>query len=130
MENCIFCKVSKGQIPHNRIYENENFVAFLDINPAEKGHTLLIPKAHSVWMQETDDETISRIFKLAKKLMLAIKKGLSCDYVQISIIGKDIPHFHIHLIPRHLSDILSQSTTKKYEQGEAHEIVNKIISAL
>jgi histidine triad (HIT) family protein len=94
------------------------------------GHILIVPKTHVVWMQETDDETISGIFKLAKKLMLAIKNGLKCDYVQVSIVGKDIPHFHIHLIPRYFNDNLHQFPTKKYKEGESSEVVKKITEAL
>ena len=126
MENCIFCKVGKGEIPHNKIYENENFIAFLDINPVVKGHTLLIPKKHSVWMQETDDEIITEIFKLCKKLMLTMKKNLPCDYVVISVVGKDVPHFHIHLIPRHFNDALPQFSTRKLSQEETLDVIEKI----
>ena len=82
-------------------------------------------------MQEADDETISGIFKLTKKLMLAIKKGLGCDYIQVNIVGKDIPHFHIHLIPRHLDDNLSnQFPIKEYGEKESEEAREKIILAL
>ena len=130
MENCIFCKIGRGEISHNRIYEDKDFVAFLDANPVEKGHVLIIPKKHSIWMQEADDEIISGIFKLAKKIMLSMKTGLGCDYVQVSVVGKDVPHFHVHLIPRHFSDNLHQSSIKKYEDGEEKEIMQKIISAL
>ena len=130
MDSCIFCKVANGEIPCNRVYENENFVAFLDINPVAKGHTLLISKKHSTWMQETDDKIISNIFKLAKKIMLAIKTSLGCDYVQVSVIGKDVLHFHIHLIPRHFNDNLPQFPTQKYEESESSEIVKKITSSI
>ena len=130
MKNCIFCKIAKGEIPHDRFYEDEKFVAFLDINPVNQGHTLIIPKKHIVWMQDADDEIVSEIFKLSKKIMLAIKKSLGCDYIQVSIIGKDVPHFHIHLIPRYLDDNFPLHPTKKYKDGEAKEVVKKITSAL
>ncbi len=130
MENCIFCRVAKGEIPHNRIYEDKNLVAFLDINPEAKGHALLIPKEHLLWMEEADDDTISKIFILAKKIMLAMKTSLGCDYVQVSIIGKDVPHFHIHLIPRNFEDDLHQSSIKKYGEGEKEEIAKKITRGL
>ena len=81
-------------------------------------------------MQEADDETIAEIFKLSKKLMLTVKNGIGCDYVQVSIVGKDVPHFHIHLIPRYFKDGLPQFATKKYADGEPNEIAKKIISAL
>ena len=130
MDTCIFCKISKGEIPSSKIYEDENFFAFLDINPVSDGHLLIIPKKHTVWMQEADDETISGIFKLAKKLMLAIKKGILCDYVQLSIVGKDVPHFHIHLIPRYFKDNFPMFPTKLYKNGEQELIAQKIISML
>ncbi len=128
-DDCIFCKIAKGEIPHDRFYENENFVAFLDISPVAKGHSLLIPKKHIIWMQEADDLIISEIFKLSKKLMLAIKNARGCDYIELSVIGKDIQHFHIHLIPRNLGDNLHQFSTIKYKEGEIDEIIKKIISA-
>ncbi|MFA6585898.1 MAG: HIT domain-containing protein [Candidatus Paceibacterota bacterium] len=130
MQNCIFCKIIKGEIPCDKIYEDEKYLSFLDIEPVSAGHILVIPKEHIVWMQEVDDETISGIFKLCKKLMLAIKKGVDCDYVQLAISGKDIPHFHIHLIPRYFNDGLSEWPTIEYKDGESKEIINKIISAL
>ena len=130
MDSCIFCKISKGEIPSTKIYENENFFAFLDIQPVADGHLLLIPKKHVVWMQDTDDETICEIFKLAKKLMLAIKNGIGCDYVQLSVVGKDVPHFHIHLIPRHHGDNFRNFPTKKYDAVKGKKIISRIIRAL
>ena len=129
-QDCIFCKISKGEIPSVKVYEDEHFFAFLDIQPVSDGHVLIIPKKHIVWMQDADDKTISGIFKLSKKLMLAVKNGLNCDYVQLSVVGKDIPHLHIHLIPRYLNDNLPQFITKKYQDGESSEVAKKIIGAL
>ena len=131
MENdCIFCRIIKKEISCAKIYEDENFLAFLDIQPVSDGHILIVPKKHIIWMQDVDDETISEIFKLSKKLMNAIKNGLKCDYVQISVGGTDIPHFHIHLIPRYFNDGLPKFETKKYQDGESDEVAKKIISAL
>jgi len=130
MENCIICKISKGEIPSDKIYEDKNFTSFLDIQPVSHGHILIVPKKHIIWMQEADDEIISEIFKLSKKLMLAIKKGIGCDYVQLSVSGTDIPHFHIHLIPRYFDDGLSEWPTKKYEEGKSKEVLEKIILML
>ena len=130
MDNCIFCKIIKKEIPSAKVYEDNDFLAFLDIEPVSDGHLLIIPKKHVVWMQEADDETTSGIFKLAKKLMLAVKKGLPCDYVQVSVGGTDVPHFHVHLIPRYLNDGLSKFETKKYKDGETSEVAKKIIQAL
>ncbi|MFA5791951.1 MAG: HIT family protein [Candidatus Paceibacterota bacterium] len=128
--DCIFCKIIKKEIPCEKIYENENLLAFLDINPISHGHILVVPKKHVIWMQEADDKTISEIFKLSKKLMLAIKNGIMCDYVQVSVGGTDVPHFHIHLIPRYHNDSFVSWPTKKYENKEIDEITNKIIKSI
>ena len=131
MENCIFCKIVKNELPSRKIHEDGNLLSFLDIYPVSHGHILIIPKKHVVWMQEADDETISEIFKLSKKLMIAIKKALQCDYVQLAISGTDIPHFHIHLIPRYLDDGLSEWPTKEYaSEEEKDKITKKIIEVL
>jgi len=130
MEDCIFCKIVKKELPADIIYEDKDFVAFLDIQPVSDGHLLVIPKKHIIWMQDADDETIAGIFKLTKKLMQTLKVAMKCDYVLISIVGKDVPHFHIHLIPRKFNDGMAQFPTKKYQAGEANEVVKKIISVL
>jgi histidine triad (HIT) family protein len=127
MENCIFCKIGKGEIPCDKIYEDKDFLVFLDIHPVSDGHLLIIPKKHFDWMQEADDETISGIFKLTKKMMLALKRGLSCDYVQMSVVGNEVLHFHIHLIPRHHGDNFRNFPTKEYKKGQEKEITEKII---
>jgi len=130
MENCIFCKIGKGEIPCDKVYEDKDFLVFLDIKPVSHGHILIIPKKHFTWMQEADDEIISEIFKLTKKMMLALKKGLPCDYVQESVVGNEIPHFHIHLIPRHHGDNFRNFPTKEYGEGEEKKIIEKITQAL
>jgi len=130
MENCIFCKIAKGEIPKEFIYKDENFLVFLDIKPVSHGHVLIIPKKHFVWMQDVDDETISKIFILTKKIMIAMKKGLSCDFVLESVAGNEVPHFHIHLIPRFLDDGLQEFPRIDYPDGHQVKIKEKIIQAL
>ncbi|MFA5773594.1 MAG: HIT domain-containing protein [Candidatus Paceibacterota bacterium] len=129
-ESCIFCKIAKGKIPCHKIFEDKNFLAFLDIQPVSHGHILIIPKKHIVWMYEVDDKIIAGIFKLTKKLMLALKKSMKCDYVQEWVSGEEIPHFHIHLLPRYSTDDLPNPKRKKYLEGEAENVINKIISML
>lgn len=130
MENCIFCKIVKGEIPANKVYEDENFLSFLDIKPVSDGHLLIIPKKHTIWMQEADDETIKNIFILTKKLMLALKTGMPCDYVQMSVVGNEVPHFHVHLIPRHEGDNFRNFPTKEYKDGQEKILIEKITQAL
>ena len=126
MENCIFCKIVAGQIPADKIYEDQDFMAFLDINPISKGHTLLIPKNHYHWMQDVPDEIISTIFIKSKQLMLNLKEKLICDYVQVVIEGKDVPHFHIHLIPGYLEHKSAEWFHTKYEENEMQIFVEKL----
>jgi histidine triad (HIT) family protein len=101
MNDCIFCKIINKEIPAEINYEDDEFIGFLDIKPIEKGHTLLIPKKHYPWMQDLPDEMLAQIFILAKKIMAGMVLDLSCKYVEVKVVGKDVPHFHIHLIPRY-----------------------------
>lgn len=125
-ELCIFCKIIKGEIPSYKVYEDENALAFLDINPVKDGHLLVTPKTHVEWMHEADDKTIFDAFNASKKLMDTMVRKLPCDFVQVSVVGKDVPHFHIHLIPRYHNDDLHGWPTKKYQPGEAEEIAEKL----
>ncbi|MFA5932172.1 MAG: HIT family protein [Candidatus Paceibacterota bacterium] len=129
MENCIFCKIANGEIPKEFVYQDEKFLVFLDIKPVSYGHLVIIPRKHTVWMQDVDDETISEIFKLTKKLMLVLKKTFACDYVQESVVGNEVPHFHIHLIPRYKGDNLANFPTKEYKGDQEKKILEKILQA-
>lgn len=104
MENCIFCKIAAGEIPANKVYEDDKIVAFLDINPKAPGHTLLIPKTHHQWFQDIPDDTYDALFRAAKKVAQDIKVQNNADYVRMGIVGTDVPHAHIHLVPQKLSD--------------------------
>lgn len=116
--DCLFCKIINKEIPSSVVYEDEKSLGFLDISPVIKGHTLLIPKEHHEWIHETPDEIISETFIVSKKIINALRKSLGCDYVQIVVVGKDVPHLHIHLIPRWLEDNLPQFETISYESLE------------
>ncbi len=129
-KNCIFCQIVKGEIPSYKLYENKNFLAFLDIKPVADGHLLIIPKEHIVWMYESSDEIISDIFKLTKKMMITLKESLKCDYIIETVAGNEIPHFHIHLIPRYFDDNLAEFPRKEYQSGQEKELIQKITSKL
>jgi len=127
MENCIFCKIVKGEIPSVKVWEDGNFLAFLDINPVNYGHTLLIPKKHYERMEDASEDILKKIFVKAKMLMEKIKKATEANYVTLSVMGLDVPHFHIHLIPRYFNDGLATFwPTKKYELNKDAEIAKKI----
>jgi histidine triad (HIT) family protein len=127
MENCIFCKIIKGEIPSAKVYEDDKVFAFLDINPVIHGHTLVIPKSHHQMMQDVPDELLAYCYVQAKKLMIKMKAALGADYVTVSVVGLDVPHFHIHLIPRYYDDGLAGFwPTKKYRGGEMQAILEKL----
>ncbi len=102
--NCIFCKIAHKEIPKEFLYEDENFLAFLDIHPRAAGHTLLIPKDHYRWFTDMPDEVSDKFFHTAKQLAQKLKDEYKADYVRLGIVGVDVPHTHIHLIPLKLSD--------------------------
>jgi histidine triad (HIT) family protein len=130
MNDCIFCKIIEGEIPCNKVYEDDKFLVFLDIKPVSDGHLLIIPKEHVIWMQDASDKIISEIFVLTKKMMLALKNGLPCDYVQESVVGNEVPHFHVHLIPRHEGDNFRNFPTGEYKENKEKELIKKITQAL
>lgn len=122
----IFSKIIRRDIPATIVFEDEETLVFMDIAPVAKGHLLLIPKTPYVWMQDAPNELVGSLFIKAKKLMIAMKAGLACDYVQISVVGKDVPHFHIHLIPRFFKDELHGWRTGSYDENEMQTIADKI----
>lgn len=127
MDNCIFCKIVAGQIPAAKIFEDDKVLAFLDINPVNYGHVLIIPKEHHQMMVDTPDELVSYIFVKAKALMKAVKEAMKADYVVVSVVGIDVPHFHIHLIPRYYQDGLHNFwPTKKYNDGDMEKTATEI----
>ena len=95
----IFAKIVKGEIPSYKIAENEKFYAFLDINPLVKGHTLVIPKEETDYLFDLDDQTIGDLHIFAKKVAKAIDKAIECIRVGVLVLGTEVPHAHIHLIP-------------------------------
>ena len=106
MDNCIFCSIIKGDIPSFKIYEDNDFLAFLDIAPGTKGHTLIIPKEHSATLEELSDDKASKILVLAKKIIKAMKEVHGFTNYNIiqnngKIAGQTVDHYHMHIIPRY-----------------------------
>ena len=105
-ENCIFCKLANGEIPTNKIYEDEAFTVILDASPATRGHALILPKEHFANLYEISDETAAKALPLAKKLIKHMKEVLNCDGFNVlqnngETAGQTVFHFHMHLIPRY-----------------------------
>lgn len=109
MEECIFCKIARRGAKAERIYEGENVLSFLDINPKAPGHSLVIPKEHVETLADLGDELVANLFKATKKVVVMLKKALSPDAFIIGIndgkaAGQEIPHLHVNIIPRFEGD--------------------------
>lgn len=130
MNDTVFGKIIGGEIPCTKIYEDDQFLAFLDINPVQKGHTLLLPKEPYTWMEHVPNELLAQSFILAKKIMVALKQSLGCDYVHVVVEGIQVPHFHIHLIPSMLIQENADWHHTSYAEGEKESFAEKIKSSL
>jgi len=131
MNNCLFCKIIKGEIPSEKIYEDENVYAFLDIAPVNPGHTLVIPKKHFETMTEMTDDILSEVIVATNKISKAIMKGMDVKGFNIGlnngkVAGQLVPHVHFHIMPRKENDNLKLWPQRKYEDGEAGEVAEKI----
>jgi len=138
MGDCIFCKIVKGEIPCEKIWEDEFSLAFLDITPLNPGHVLLIPKKHTETLLDTDDLTLERLLPISKRIAAAMMFALNKDNVggfnvginNFKAAGQLVPHFHIHIMPRKLNDGFKHWEGKRYKNGEANKIAENIRKAL
>lgn len=126
MDNCIFCKIINKQIPANIVYEDEKLLAFLDINPFNKGHVLIIPKKHFAKLHLTDDLYLEDVLKVAKKIAIAQMKAFNTEKYNLLVYGDDVDHFHIHVYPRFINDDIKLWGHKSYKEGEIEETAEKI----
>ena len=135
MEDCIFCKIVKKEIPSTIIYEDDNFLAFLDVAPANKGHTLVIPKEHHKTIRDIPDSLLKDVIVVVKKISSAVRSGVVCDGISINMsngeeAGQVVPHAHFHIIPRVSGDGLKLWPQGTYKDGEMDKIKDKIVSSL
>lgn len=112
----IFTKIIDGEIPCFKVAETEDFLAFLDINPNSKGHTLCIPKKEVDKIFDMDEEHYTELMRFSRKVAHAIRKAIPCQRVGMSVIGLEVPHAHVHLIPLH--DMEDARFTKKAHPSE------------
>lgn len=123
----IFSKIIAGEIPSYKVAENEKFYAFLDINPLVKGHTLVVPKQEIDYIYDLDDRQLAEIHIFAKTVTKAIEKVIPCQRVGVSVIGLEVPHAHIHLIPINKeSDMIISNPKLRLSPEEFTEIANSI----
>jgi histidine triad (HIT) family protein len=128
---CIFCKIINGEIPSYKVYEDGQVLAFLDINPVNPGHTLVVPKKHVANIEETDEETLCQVMKIVKKVGQSLKKNLGAEGYNVlenndPVAGQVVPHLHFHVTPRLENDGLDLWPQKQYKENEAEEVLNKI----
>jgi len=123
----IFSKIVKGEIPSYKIAEDDQFYAFLDINPLAKGHTLVIPKMEVDYMFDIEDDQIGKMMIFAKKVAKAIEANIPCKRIGVAVLGLEVPHAHIHLIPiNSVYDIDFKQPKLKLQVEELQEIAAKI----
>ena len=131
MNECVFCKIVKGEIPSDKVYEDDNFFAFLDINPNNPGHSLIIPKNHYENIYNLSDEILKNIAPLIKKIAIAVKNGVNADGINIIMnndgaAGQVVPHAHFHIIPRFADDGYKHWPGKSFPKEENAKMAEKI----
>ena len=127
MQESIFTKIVKGEIPCFKIAETNDFLAFLDVMPLRKGHTLVIPKKQVDYLYDLEDDVLSDLFIFSKKVAKKIESKISCKRIGVSVIGLEVPHAHIHLIPiDSVADIDFSQPKLKLSSTELLEIADKI----
>ncbi len=123
----IFTRIINGEIPCYKIAENDEFFAFLDINPVQKGHTLVVPKEEVSYIFDINDDKLGRYMAFAKRVAAAIKAAVPCIKVGIAVVGLEVPHSHIHLIPLNEVNDLNFELKMTLPKEEMEQIAQNII---
>lgn len=127
----IFAKIAAGEIPSYKVAENDKYYAFLDINPLKEGHTLIIPRREEDYFFDLDDIELAEIMVFAKRVAEAIKKAFPCKKVGMAVLGLEVPHAHIHLVPMQSEGDMNFANEKlKLTEEEFKAIAEKIQSNL
>ena len=125
----IFSKIVNGEIPSYKIAEDENYYAFLDINPLQKGHTLVIPKIEDDYIFNLDEKTYAGLMLFARRVALALKEAIPCQRVGVAVLGMEVPHVHVHLVPMQSEkDMLFSNPKLQLDSDEMARIASLIAS--
>lgn len=125
----VFSKIVAGEIPCYKVAEDKDFLAFLDINPLAKGHTLVIPKKEVDYIFDLDPETYTGLMAFARRVAKALKKAIDCQRVGVAVLGMEVPHTHVHLIPlQKESDMNFSNPKKEFSSDEMSAIADQISS--
>jgi histidine triad (HIT) family protein len=123
----IFTKIINGEIPCYKIAEDTNYFAFLDINPLRVGHTLVVPKKEADYIFDLDDEQLTGLILFSKKVAKGIRKAIPCNRIGIAVLGLEVPHAHIHLVPMDsMEDVNFKNPKLKFTSEEYREISARI----
>lgn len=123
----IFSKIVNGDIPAYKVAEDENFLAFFDINPLKKGHTLVIPKKEVDYLFDLDDDRYNGLMAFAKRVAKAIEENVTCERIAVVVLGLEVPHAHVHLIPMDAEkDVHFTNPRVKMSENEFIDLANKI----
>ena len=123
----IFSKIVNGEIPCYKVYEDDEFLAFLDVFPVAKGHVLVIPKKETDYIFDIEDQSYARMWQFAKKISKALRLSVSCERIGISVIGLEVAHAHIHLLPiNSLEDMNFSKPKMSFSKQEFEEIADTI----
>jgi histidine triad (HIT) family protein len=127
----IFSRIVKGEIPCYKVAEDDQFLAFLDINPLTAGHTLVVPKKETDYIFDIDDHELGAFHLFSKRVARAIEKSVKCKRIGVAIIGLEVPHAHIHLIPMNdMGDLNFANPKLKFSKEEFQEMAERIASNL
>ncbi len=126
----IFTKIVQGEIPSYKVAETEDFLAFLDVNPNAKGHTLCIPKKEVDKIFDLDETTYNGLMQFSRKVAVALEKAITCKRIGVSVIGLEVPHVHVHLIPLHTMEDARFIQKVKLSHEEFQDIAKAIQSYL
>lgn len=124
----IFTKIISGEIPSYKVAETEEFYAFLDINPNSKGHTLCIPKVEVNKIFDLDESSYTALMQFTRRVALALERAVPCERIGMSVIGLEVPHVHVHLIPLHTMENARFTHKEKLSPEEFEAIATKIAS--
>jgi len=123
----IFSKIIAGEIPCCKIAENDHYLAFLDVFPLKKGHTLVIPKKEVDYIFDLDDQTYAGLMVFAKEVAVAVKKAIPCNRISMGVFGLEVPHAHVHLIPMNtMNDVDFSNEKLKFTKEEFEQIASQI----
>lgn len=126
----IFTKIISGKIPSYKVAENDDFFAFLDINPNAKGHTLVVPKKEVNRLFDLDEDTYSKLMEFSRRIAIALEKAVPCERIGMSVIGLEVPHVHVHLIPLNAMEDIQFKKKISLSKEEFEEVAKQISEAL